>query len=146
MITKEQKINKYCCLYVSDFHLEMIILPYLKKKMNNSKILIYTQKNLLESIKILLEKTNLNLEYKKKILSIKCWSNEKIDEIYNENIKEYTIIVNGDKKYITNINKRIKMINADVINIVDCYDINNIDIKSQDINGKYKGILNRESI
>ena len=146
MITKEQKINKYCCLYVSDFHLEMIILPYLKKKMNNSKILIYTQKNLLESIKILLEKTNLNLEYKKKILSIKCWSTENIDEIYNENIKEYTIIVNGDKKYITNINKRIKMINADVINIVDCYDINNIDIKSQDINGKYKGILNTESI
>ena len=87
MITKEQKINKYCCLYVSDFHLEMIILPYLKKKMNNSKIVIYTQKNLLESIKILLEKTNLNLEYKKKILSIKCWSNENIDEIYNENIK-----------------------------------------------------------
>lgn len=146
MITKEQKINKYCCLYVSDFHLEMIILPYLKNKMNNSKILIYTQKNLIESIKILLEKTNLKLESKKKILNIQCWNNENIDEKYNDNIKEFTIIVNGDAEYITKINKRIKKIKAEVINIVDCYDINNIDIKSQDINNKYKGILNTESI
>lgn len=146
MTTKEQKINKYCCLYVSDFHLEMIILPYLKNKMNNSKILIYTQKNLIESIKILLEKTNLKLESKKKILNIQCWNNENIDEKYNDNIKEFTIIVNGDAEYITKINKRIKKIKAEVINIVDCYDINNIDIKSQDINNKYKGILNTESI
>lgn len=146
MTTKEQKINKYCCLYVSDFHLEMIILPYLKNKMNTSKILIYTQKNLIESIKILLEKTNLKLESKKKILNIQCWNNENIDEKYNDNIKEFTIIVNGDAEYITKINKRIKKIKAEVINIVDCYDINNIDIKSQDINNKYKGVLNTESI
>ena len=146
MITKEQKINKYCCLYVSDFHLEMILLPFLKNKINNSKTLIYTQKNLIGSIKVLLEKTNLNFEDKNKILNIKYWNNENMDEICIEDTKEYTIIVNGDKEYITNINKEIKKINADVINIVDCYDINNIDIKSQDINGKYKGILNTESI
>ena len=96
MITKEHKINKYCCLYVSDFHLEMILLPYLKNKIDNSKTLIYTQKDLMESIRILLDKTNLKFEDKKKILNLKYWNNN-INEICNENVKEYTIIVNGDR-------------------------------------------------
>ena len=145
MITKEHKINKYCCLYVSDFHLEMILLPYLKNKIDNSKTLIYTQKDLLESIRILLDKTNLKFEDKKKILNLKYWNNN-INEICNENVKEYTIIVNGDREYITNVNNEIRKLKADVVNIVDCYDINKIDIKSQDINDNYKGVLNTESI
>ncbi len=145
MITKEHKINKYCCLYVSDFHLEMILLPYLKNKIDNSKTLIYTQKDLMESIRILLDKTNLKFEDKKKILNLKYWNNN-INEICNENVKEYTIIVNGDREYITNVNNEIRKLKADVVNIVDCYDINKIDIKSQDINDNYKGVLNTESI
>ncbi len=145
MITKEHKINKYCCLYVSDFHLEMILLPYLKNKIDNSKTLIYTQKDLMESIRILLDKTNLKFEDKKKILNLKYWNNN-INEICNENVKEYTIIVNGDREYITNVNNEIRKLKADVVNIVDCYDITKIDIKSQDINDNYKGVLNTESI
>ena len=130
---------------MSDFHLEMILLPYLKNKIDNSKTLIYTQKDLMESIRILLDKTNLKFEDKKKILNLKYWNNN-INEICNENVKEYTIIVNGDREYITNVNNDIRKLKADVVNIVDCYDINKIDIKSQDINDNYKGVLNTQSI
>ena len=139
MITKEQKINKYCCLYVK------FLFPY-EMIDQNSKILIYTQKNLIGSIKILLDKTNLNFEDKSKILNIKYWNNENMGKICNENDTEYTIIVNGDKEFLTNINKKIENLKAEVVNIVDCYDINNIDIKSQYINDNYKGVLNTQSI
>ncbi len=145
MFTKKQRINKYCCLYVSDFHLEMILLPYLKKKINNSKILIFTQTNLTESIKILLDKTNFNIEDKEKILNINCWNNVNKNELYEEKGYEYTIIINGDIEYIMDINEKIKTINSEIINVVDCYNINNINIKSQYINENYKGTLNTKS-
>lgn len=146
MITKKQKINKNCCLYVSDFHLEMILLPYLKRRMKNSEILIYTQNDLVESIKILLDRTNLNIEDKEKILNIKYWDNKNINKNKNENSKEYTIIINGNKEYIKEINKKIKILNAEVINVVDCYDINNCIIEPSFIKSNYKNILNTENI
>ncbi len=145
MITKKQKINKNCCLYVSDFHLEMILLPYLKRRMKNSEILIYTQNDLAESIKILLDRTNLNIEDKEKILNINCWNNVNKNELYEEKGYEYTIIINGDIEYIMDINEKIKTINSEIINVVDCYNINNINIKSQYINENYKGTLNTKS-
>ena len=146
MITKKQKINKNCCLHVSDFHLEMILLPYLKRRMKNSEILIYTQNDLAESIKILLDRTNLNIEDKEKILNIKYWDNKNINKNKNENSKEYTIIINGNKEYIKEINKKIKILNAEVINVVDCYDINNCIIEPSFIKSNYKNILNTENI
>ena len=146
MITKKPKINKNCCLYVSEFHLEMILLPYLKRRMKNSEILIYTQNDLVESIKILLDRTNLNIEDKEKILNIKYWDNKNINKNKNENSKEYTIIINGNKEYIKEINKKIKILNAEVINVVDCYDINNCIIEPSFIKSNYKNILNTENI
>ena len=146
MITKEQKINKYCCLYVSNFHLEMILLPFIKNRLKNSKVLIFTQNNLLETINILLTKMNLNNENKKDILKIKNWSNKKIDKIDDEDINEYTIIINGDKEYRDRINDKIEKLKINVKNIVDCYDVNNTSIKSNYIQNNYKGVLNTESI
>ncbi len=146
MITKEQNINNYCCLYVSDFHLEMILLPFIKNKMKTSEILIFTQKDLSKSIKILLERTNLSNESKNIILNIRNWNNKQIDEINKLSNKEYTIIINGDEKYRNIISKKINNLEINVINIIDCYDINNSRIKEYEINNKYKGILNTENI
>ena len=146
MITKEQKINKYCCLYVSNFHLEMILLPFIKNKLKNSKVLIFTQNNLLETLNILLTKINLSNENKKNILKIESWSNKKIDKIDDEDINEFTIIINGDKEYRDRINDKIEKLKINVKNIVDCYDVNECRIQSYEIRNKYKGILNTESI
>ena len=110
MITKEQNINKYCCLYVSDFHLEMILLPFIKNKMESSKVLVFTQKNLFETVKKVLGRTNLNLNDKNKILNIENWDKKKIKEsniINNDKETRYTIIINGNKEYIEHINKNI---------------------------------------
>ena len=89
---------------------------------------------------------NLNNENKNDILEIKNWSNKKIDKIDDEDINEYTIIINGDKEYRDRINDKIEKLKINVKNIVDCYDVNNTSIKSNYIQNNYKGVLNTESI
>ena len=32
MVTKENKLEKTCSFYVSEYHLEMILVPYINKK------------------------------------------------------------------------------------------------------------------
>ena len=53
MIVQDKMNEKICSFYVSDFHLEMILIPYINKKIEeNQKIIIKTEKNLEETIKI----------------------------------------------------------------------------------------------
>ena len=101
MITKEHEVKKYCCFYASDFHLEMILLPYIKKNMYKDKFMIFTEENLSDSMNILLNRTNLNKEEKKLMQKID-WS--KKGDILPEDIDNHAIIINGSKKYISKIN------------------------------------------
>ena len=140
MITKEQKINKYCCLYVSDFHLEMILLPFIKNKIKESKILIYTQSDLLGTLKVLLTRTNLSYENKRNILKIENWNNKIYKNINHEDTSEYTVIINGNDEYRRMIKKGLK--NLNIKNIVDCYNLNDSNIQKNKIKNKYNGILN----
>jgi len=127
MITKEQNKKKYCCFYVSDFHLEMILLPYIKKNIDNSKIVIFTEENLLDTIKILLDRTNFDTEEKNKILDLHYWNNKKIESLSNNNEK-HIFIINGSINYIEKINKKIEEFKFKKITIVDCYNVEKIDI------------------
>ena len=128
MITKEFKLKKYCCLYASDFHLEMILLPYVKKNINKFKIVILTEEDLSESIKQVLDRTNLPEDEKNKILNLN-WGNKKEDF---SNIEEFTsIIVNGKIEYINKVNDEIKNMGLKNINIINCFNINEIQ-KSQE--------------
>ena len=48
--------EKVCTFYVSDYHFEMTILPYLDKKITNQdKIVLLTQNNLEKSVKTVLQ-------------------------------------------------------------------------------------------
>ena len=145
MITKEQKINKYCCLYVSDFHLEMILLPFIKNSINNSNVIIFTEKNLENTIKILLDRTNFKIEDKEQILDIKYWTNDKNEDLLNYNLKDCTIIINGSRNYIETIENKINNLNYEKINIVHCLDLNKNDLNITEIAKNYKKILNTKA-
>ena len=55
MIVKNKRLEKLCCFYVSEFHLEMILVPYINNVIEkNKKISILTEINLEETIKILM--------------------------------------------------------------------------------------------
>ena len=142
MITKEQNIKKYCCLYVSDFHLEMILLPFIKTNLNNSNIIIFTENNLENTINKLLERTNFKIEDKDKILKLKSWTNKKIEVLKSDSLKKYTIIINGSKKYIEKIEDNLKNLVCKKIEVVYCFDINKNEYNLAEISKNYNQILN----
>lgn len=143
MITNEQEISKYCCLYVSEFHLEMILLPYIKHKIEKSKVIIFTEKNLKGSVEFLLDRLNLNNNDKKILLNIDSWETNEFNQEYEKN-QEYTIIINGDEEYRNKVYKKIEKIPSFKINIIDCYNLNSNNINKQYIKINYDKILNTE--
>ena len=144
MITKDSKLKRYCCIYVSEFHLELILVPYIKNKMDKSKIIIFSEKNLDNTIKILLEKINLSEDDKSKILNLN-WEGTKEEEFYNNIYDEYTFIINGNIDYISKINKKIDGLKLKNVNIIECFDINEKGVQALEIKGKYDEILNTKT-
>lgn len=143
-ITKE----KSCVFYVSDYHFEMISLPYISKKLEeNKKVLILTEENLEDTIETLIEKINLKEEKKNKIMNIN-WNKDddnKLKEIKSEiaNQNEIEIFIKGKEEYIKNINENIKNVVNDYknIKIIDCYNIEEVDAKMNNIIGNYDKII-----
>lgn len=149
MNKNEKTKEKICTFYASDYHFEMISLPYIDKNLKeNKEIVILTENNLEDTIKILIEKMNLNEEKKKKIFKIN-WKNDDLNKFkkINKNIKdkkEMVIFVKGKEKYIKNINKNIEECakNVENIKIIDCYDMEEVSEKIDVIMAQYKKILN----
>ena len=141
MITKEQFVNKYCCFYVSDFHLEMILLPYIEKKLQSGNISILTEFDLEKTVKVLMEKVNIEGKKKEQILNIKWNKNESI------NLKQNTkniIIINGDLNFINKKHKEIEKLKLKKAEIVDCYNICESNIDISEIKKIHTGILNTQ--
>lgn len=141
MITNEKISKKMCCFYASDFHLEMTILPYINKKMEeNKKIIIVTQNNLEESVKILLDK--INLKNKEKLLKID-WNNKSVENIKKQ--KNITLIINGNKNFIKEINSKISKMQKEKsseIEQIDCYLFDEIKEEMNIIRDEYDSALN----
>jgi len=132
MVVKDKRIEKTCCFYVSEFHLEMILVPYINERIKE-KITILTQKNLKETVEILISKMNLKEENKQKILDL-GWNVE-------EDIKENSnIIIIGSKEFIKNKNQEIK--NKNAISVLDCYDFEEVVNDINNIRKQYKNTLN----
>ena len=148
MITKECYIKKTCLFCASDYHLEMILLPYIKERMDNSKIIIFTENNLEESIKVLLTKVNLDDNDKEKIkrLSWKNTGDFRFEEINNIKGKNINIIVNGSSDYIELVNKKIKEVLKRDIEIVDCIHVMESNLDITEISKKYEKVLNTQKI
>lgn len=148
MITEEQCTEKTCLFCASDFHLELILLPYLKERMNKDEIIIFTENNLEDSLKTLLTKINLNEKDKKKIRELN-WKNTdeiKFEQLRNDKEKKLHIIINGSYNYIKNINKKINENATNRTEIVDCFHVGDRDVDISELSQKYKNILNSKKI
>ena len=68
--------EKTCIFYASDYHFEMISIPYIIKNIDSNKeIIILTENNLEATVNNLVKKMNLEENKKKKILKLN-WKNE----------------------------------------------------------------------
>ncbi len=149
MITKENE-EKLCSFYASDFHLEMIVLPYINKKLEeNKKVVILTEENLKDSATILINKINLEEKRKRKLLEIN-WENnynEKIEYLCKCTNKELCIIVAGKEEYMKKINNILEnMMSKNQVDIVNCFKIDDIKNHMQDIIAKHSKVLNTSGI
>lgn len=137
--------EKSCMFYVSDYHFEMISLPYISKKLEeNEKILVLTEEDLENTINKVLEKTNLSENKKKKILEIN-WNKDdknKFKKIKEEENKKIEIFVKGNEEYINKTNQELEKIENNNIKIIDCYNIEEINNKIDSIMIKYNSLIN----
>ena len=140
------KLNKYmqkiCCFYASDWHLTVMLLPYINNKIKeNVSIYMRCENNIEDKMKILLNK--LEIKNKENIMSID-WNEQVAEDDLIEDEKIY--IVSGSNKFICDKNEMIeqyyKSKNTNV-KIINCYEINNnSDLKSIIQQNGYKKILN----
>lgn len=148
-MNKNQKTkDKICSFYTSDYHFEMISLPYISKRIEeNKEVIILTENNLENTIKKLVNNINLNEYKKEKILNLN-WKNDDLKKfkLINKNIennKNMVVFIKGNENYIKNINKNIeKWIkkNADV-QVIDCYNLEEISGKIDEVTINYTKFL-----
>ena len=135
MVVQDETKEKNCCFYVSEFHLEMILLPEINRKFEKQEnVTILTQKDLEKSIETLISKINLKEENREKILKLN-WNGRK------ENLRENSnIIIIGSKKFIEEKNQEIK--NIKIKEIIDCYEFDEVKEDMEDIIKNYKNHIN----
>lgn len=146
-INKNTK-EKICAFYASDYHFEMMSLPYIDKRIEKEdEIIILTENNLEETMQTLLERTNLKEDKKKQILKLN-WKNSNLEKIetIQEKIKQekdMIIFVKGKENYIHKVNKDIeKWIPKEKhVKIIDCYSIEEIGEDLDEIMNQYDKIL-----
>ncbi len=140
--------EKNCAFYASDYHFEMISLPYIEKNLEeNKQIVILTENDLQNTINVLIDRINLKEEKKEKILNLN-WKNDDLNKlkqikIQSEKGKEIIAFIKGKKNYIKNVNENIKNLVSNMKNltIIDCYDIEEISEEIQQITPLYKNVL-----
>lgn len=140
-ITKE----KNCAFYASDYHFEMISLPYISKSLDEKKkVIVLTENDLSATVKNLVDRMNLNEVKKKEILNINWSTNDliKFKEVSKQK-EEMIIFIKGKKNYIENVNKNInKWIQKnDKVKIIDCYEFFEVEDSIDEIAKKYNHII-----
>ena len=152
MVKENKSIEKLCLFFASDYHFEMISMPYISENLKrNKKIVIITENNLDDSVQKVLSNVNLEEEQKNRIMNIN-WNNNDVDkfrEIQNANKenRNLVIFVKGRENYIDNINNNINnWINNQEAKVIDCYDINEVYEDVNNIAQRYDKILSTSGV
>ena len=147
MITEEQCTDKTCLFCASDYHLEMILLPYIKERIDKNKIRIFTENSLEESINVVLNKVNLSENDKEKIRSLNWKNTEETGDIYLENDgKNIIVIVNGSFDYIKKVKSKINRTIGKNVELVECFHVGDSDVDISELSQKYENVLNTKKI
>ena len=141
MGVKDKKIEKVYSSYVSEYHLEMILVPFINSKIEEKEnVVIETEYDMNETLNTLITKLKLKEENKEKILRL-GW-NKKENNIESKD----NVIIIGNKDYIENTNRRIMQKNIEDLTIVDCYKFEDICNNMSEVADKYDFNLNTNGL
>lgn len=152
MVKDNKGREKVCLFFASDYHFEMISLPYINENLKEDKnVIMITENDLETTVEKVLSNVNLSIEEKNKIEKID-WKNDdlnKFKEVKNarENGKDTIIFIKGKENYINNVNMNIEnWINDGDVKIIDCYDINEVEDNVSDIAKRYNKVLSTSGV
>ena len=138
MVLEEKKVKNICNFYVSEYHLEIMLLPYISKKIDNEEnITIITEIDLESTINVVIERINLDKNKKEKIKKI-GWNIQNIENI----IPNTNVILIGSKKFINEKVFELKERQVENLEIIACYNYNEVKNDMKEIVSKYDGMLN----
>ena len=153
----ENKVEKLCSFYVSDWHLVTMLLPYINKQINEkANIITILEKDIDKNVETLINK--LNLKNREKILNLnwKKTNGIKYSEVKKNINKEILedklniIFINGKKSYMDMVNKNIdKLLSENSkkykeinIKIINCFEVGDFNMNILDILSEHSKILN----
>ncbi len=138
MVLEEKKVKNICNFYVSEYHLEIMRLPYISKKIDNEEnITIITEIDLESTLNVVIERINLEKDKKEKIKKI-GWNIQNIENI----ISNTNVILIGSKKFINEKVFELKERQVENLEIIACYNYNEVKNDMKEIVSKYDGMLN----
>lgn len=138
MVLEEKKVKNICNFYVSEYHLEIMLLPYISKKIDNEEnITIITEIDLESTLNVVIERINLDKDKKEKIKKI-GWNIQNIENI----IPNTNVILIGSKKFINEKIFELKERQVENLEIIACYNYNEVKNDMKEIVSKYDGMLN----
>lgn len=137
-----KNLKSICSFYASKWHLVTMLLPNLDQKINKGvKVTTILEKDLTKEMETLL--TKLHLEDKKEIINI-GWQKSNLEDIKQAVQNNDCIIINGTKEFIEKAREEIEnnLLENKIIEIIDCYDIEDCKYEIKDILDKHDKILN----
>lgn len=138
MVLEKKKVKNICNFYVSEYHLEIMLLPYISKKIDNEEnITIITEIDLESTLNVVIERINLDKDKKEKIKKI-GWNIQNIENI----IPNTNVILIGSKKFINEKVFELKERQVENLEIIACYNYNEVKNDMKEIVSKYDGMLN----
>ena len=148
--------NEICLFFASDYHFEMISLPFINENLKkNKEIIILTENNLTETANKLISNINLKEEDKNKLREIN-WDNNDVEKITEKNDKEKIVFVKGNLEYNKKINKEINKLGnnenekskdpRENIQVINCFDINELGTNITNITKEYSKVLSTSGI
>lgn len=138
MRKENQRVEKLCSFYVSDWHFATMLLPYINHKIEEQiNVITLLENNIRENIVTLVRKLNLRNEEEilgirwEEINSKKYGDINQLLELEVNKKKENIILINGSRDYIEKNNENIqrwvekeKVNNIKIINFFEVTEFN----------------------
>ena len=112
--------KRLCCFYVNDIHFITMLLPYINERINeNTEVITILETDMSRSA----DKVIAGIQGKKsdKLLKID-WGRKKLNYLYECDIKNKLIIINGRDNFIREANEILDN-KTEECTILDCYEI-----------------------